>query len=130
MHITLVEPSVSTAIGRRTIAPRAANRRMPTASVIVTTAVRPSGIAATASETRSSRLGPSALPRMRNTIVSAAQMPAPAHSRDRAKPSSCRCSGVSGRSCPASSAISSTSVRGPVAVTTIRARPRDTKVPA
>ena len=47
-QITEALPSVSTAGNRRMIARRAAMRRIPTASTIVTTAGSPSGMAATA----------------------------------------------------------------------------------
>ena len=43
LQITVVEPSVSTADSRRTMAPRAAMRCMPTASAMVIATGRPSG---------------------------------------------------------------------------------------
>ena len=62
LQMTVVDPSVSTAASRRTIAPCSAIWRMLSASVIVTTAGRPSGSAATASETPTSTLWASVSP--------------------------------------------------------------------
>ena len=62
LQMTVVEPSVSTAASRRTIAPCSAIWRMLSASVIVTTAGRPSGSAATASDTPTSTLWASVSP--------------------------------------------------------------------
>ena len=50
-QMTVAEPSVSTASSRFAIAPRSAIRWTPSASAMVSTAGRPSGTAATASET-------------------------------------------------------------------------------
>ena len=55
VQMKVVDPSVSTAWSRRTIALRLAMRRTPSDSETVTIAGRPSGIAATASEIATSR---------------------------------------------------------------------------
>ena len=52
VQITVVSPSVSIAASRRTIAPRRAIARAPSASAAVTVAASPSGTAATATATR------------------------------------------------------------------------------
>ena len=57
-QITVTEPSVSTAGRRRMMACRRAMRSTPIASVIVSTAGRPSGIAATASPTAARNISP------------------------------------------------------------------------
>ena len=62
LQMTVVEPSVSTAANRRTIAPCSAIWRMLSASVIVTTAGSPSGSAATASDTPTRTLWASVSP--------------------------------------------------------------------
>ena len=118
-QMTLALPSVSTAGIRRTMLFFAAIRRTPTASTIVTTAGRPSGIAATARliDSRNMSSGGVCSKRpMRKISAQMASAPAPSQ-----RPVCARrfCSGVFGGSCDAIiPAMRPTSVRMPVAVTT------------
>lgn len=130
LQIVVVEPSVSTAERRRTIAPRAAIRCMPTASAIVIATGRPSGtidtiwLIATISTSAigNSRHMPS------NTTTTKRPIAAPTSQRPNC--SMRTSSGVGGSTAAAvSSAIWPTSVCTPVATTTARARPALTKVP-
>ena len=128
-QIAEVDPSVSTAGRRFTIAFLRAISRVPIDSSAVTTAGRPVGMAATARATPvmkrvskdSPRISPS---RMTNTSA----MPAmTAMILERS--SSCFCSGVLSVVVLASrSAMCPISVSMPVAVTTISPRPRVTEV--
>ena len=128
-QIADVEPRVSTAGSRLTIAFRRAISRVPRESSAVTTAGRPVGIAAIASVTpvtRSlSKSSPLASP-IPTTITSAT----PAiDAITFERPSSCFCSGVFSVSVLASmSAIWPISVPMPVCVTIISPRPRVTDV--
>ena len=123
-QITLALPSVSTAGIRRMMLFLAAIRRTPTASTIVTTAGRPSGMAATARliERRNMSSGGvcSSSP-MRKIMAQITSAPAPSQRPVCAKRF---CSGVFGGSCEAiSPAIRPTCVRMPVSVTTPSAFP-------
>ena len=62
LHMTVTEPSVSTAGSRRMTALREAIRRTPIASVMVMIAGRPSGMAATISATPATRPSANAMP--------------------------------------------------------------------
>lgn len=76
-QITVVLPSVSTAGSRRTIARRRAMRATPMASVIVTAAGRPSGMAPTESATAASNISAVGSPRRnptRNVAAASARM--------------------------------------------------------
>ena len=128
-QITEVEPSVSTAGSRLTIALRRAISRVPMDSSAVTTAGRPVGIAATASATPVMNSVSNDSPRARPMSTT----------RTRAMPaivamiferlSSCFCSGVLSASVPASRcAMWPISVSMPVAVTISSPRPRVTEV--
>ena len=128
-QIADVEPSVSTAGSRFTIALRSAISRVPIDSSAVTTAGRPVGIAATASATpvmnRVSKDSPRARPSSTTSTSAAAAIDAMIFD----SASSCFCSGVLSASVPASSsAMWPISVPIPVAVTTISPRPRVTAV--
>src|SRR5664280_2240554 len=124
-----VQPSVSTAASRLTIAPWRASRVAPMARVNATTAGRPSGMVATARDTavRNSSVNdwPRSSPRTKTTSTTA---PASAVSV-RASWSIWRCSGVRSDLAPASNpAMAPIWVPVPVAVTTKTARPRVTMV--
>ena len=62
-QITVVLPSVSTALSLLIMALHLTIFCMPIANTTVTTTVRPSGIAATASETESMKISKNAIPR-------------------------------------------------------------------
>ena len=128
-QITVVEPSVSTAESFLRMARFCAMRHMPMDSVTVTTAGRPSGIAATASATAVIAASVQGRPRAKSSEkMTVTTTPAIAASFFPSV-SSCFCSGVSDSTVlaimPASLPIS---VAMPVAVTTISARPRVTTV--
>ena len=74
VQMTETEPSVSTAGSRRTSARRVAMRRAPSASEMVTTAGRPSGMAATASETATRNISSAGSPRATPRPNTSAQM--------------------------------------------------------
>ena len=63
VQMTVTEPSVSTAASRRTSTRRSAIRCMPSASAIVMIAGKPSGTAATASETEDMNSDSQLIPR-------------------------------------------------------------------
>ena len=134
-QMTCVQPSVSTAVRRRITALCWLILVTPMESTTVTTVARPSGMAATASDTATMKVS--------NTLSSVRE---PATSRsntkmntqmastilDRVLPSwvSLRCRGVSSCSVWASTpAILPISVSMPVAVTTMRPRPYTTAEP-
>ncbi len=119
VQMTMVLPSVSTAGSLRMIARRFAMRFTPMARVTVTTAGRPSGIAATASAMAALNMSLAASPRSTPmTSVSAASATITT-SRTLENSSILRVSGVL-RSCASwmSRLILPTSVRSPVATTT------------
>ena len=132
---TEAEPRVSTDDSRLTIARRRAMRCTPSASTTDRTAGRPSGTAATASdtptsrtETRSDVVSTSAVRRIAATTTTAITITASPSARPMRDTS--RCNGV--LSCcvrPSRSATLPISVAMPVAVTTARPRPRVTAVP-
>ena len=128
-QIADVDPRVSTAGSRFTMALRAAISLVPIDNNAVTTAGRPVGIAATASVTPvtnsvsndSSRKSPSTTTRIRATPAIEAMI--------FERPSSCFCSGVFSLSVFASMlAMWPISVSMPVSVTTSSPRPRVTEV--
>jgi hypothetical protein len=128
--ITAVLPSVSTAGSRRITAFRRAMRCTPSASVMVNTTGRPSGMAATASATAtrnmSSTPSPSATP-LPNATTEATPMAAPTTRAKR--PIRC-CNGVSvSPSARINPAIAPSSVASAVATTTPRPRPLVTTDP-
>ena len=128
-QMTCVQPSVSTAVSRRMTALRLLMLVTPMDSTTVTTVARPSGMAATASETATMKVertlssvkDPAA---MRSNTKMNTQMPST--SLDSVRPSSSRrrCRGVCS-SCAAASApaILPISVSMPVPVMTARPRP-------
>ena len=123
------QPSVSTAVRRRMMALRRDMFVTPMDSTIVTTAARPSGMAATASDTAimnestiRSMLKLSA--RSSCTAKMTTQMPSTSHVRMRESCESLICSGVCPSSaCASASAILPISVCIPVAVMTALPRP-------
>jgi hypothetical protein len=131
VQITLAAPSVSTASSLRTTAPRLAMRCMPSASVMVVMAGRPSGIAATAKLTASRSSSCQARPPFH--IPQAKRSPLMPRQPQRIrcpKLSSLISSGVFSSPAPEiSSPMRPSSVFGPVAVTTARPLPRTTVVP-
>ena len=92
--MTLTEPSVSTAGRRRTRAWRCAMRRAPRASEMVTTAGRPSGMAATARLTAMRNISSGSSPRSRPVTKTRAQMAMAATASQRPSSPRRRCSGV------------------------------------
>jgi hypothetical protein len=129
--MTVVLPSVSTADSRRTMAPRAAMRCMPTASAMVMATGSPSGTIDTiwlmatisTSDSGSWRHSPSS--------TTMTNRPSAAPTSWRPKRSMRRSSGVLGSAAPAvSRAMPPTSVCVPVATTRALARPAVTCVPA
>ena len=131
----MVEPSVSTEESLRTITLRSAMRCVPSDSTMVVIAVRPSGTAATASDTASSRTSTrsvsecsSSTRRMVAPIAMAIAITATPSSLP--VRSSSFWSGVSTSSASWSDpAILPSSVARPVAVTIARPRPEETAVP-
>ena len=122
--ITVALPSVSTAVSRRTIAPRAAISRAPSASAIVTVAASPSGTAATATETPTRNASSSEDPRASIAPPSASVTTTPKPTIRRVSAPTRRCSGVGGGFARSvRPAISPSSVADPVAVTSARRSP-------
>ena len=128
-QIADVEPSVSTAGSRFTIACRRAISRVPMESRAVTTAGRPVGIAATASATPVMNSVSNDSPRTRPSTTTKTRATAAMDAMIFESPSSCFCRGVLSVSVLDSrSAMCPISVSMPVAVTTISPRPRVTAV--
>ena len=121
----VVEPRVSTAESCLMIAPRFARRLAPIARVNATTAVRPSGIVATARDTAMSSSSVQDCPR---TSPSTKTMPTTTNAMivsNPARRSIRRCSGVRPSwAVPRRPAIAPICVSMPVAVTTMTPRPR------
>ena len=125
-QIIWVQPSVSTAVSLRTIAWFLLIRVTPIESRIVTTALSPSGIAATASETAIINVSSTALPplRTRFTAKTNAQIARIIADSFRLNSFSLICSGVSSSfALESASAMAPISVSIPVPVTTARPRP-------
>ena len=130
-QITVVLPSVSTAGSRRMIARRFAIRATPIASVTVTAAGRPSGIAPTASATAAMNMSKAASPRARPTAKVSAARPPIAHSSQFEKVAILRVSGVARSGAAAiRPAMRPVSVASPVATTSPLPCPATTVVPA
>ena len=130
VHITLAQPSVSTACRRRMTAPRRKMRPTLSASVMVTMAGSPSGMAATASETPVSSISSKSPPCRKPSRPTARQITTQAAATKRPSCFSFSCRGV--RPSLASSimpAILPISVAMPVAVTTASALPAVTMQP-
>ena len=133
-QMTVVDPSVSTEASRFMIALRLASRPTPIARVTVTTAGRPSGMAATASATELISASLTASPSMRGACTSATTNTAATATRAinaSRLPSAwiCSCNGVGFSSAaPSRPARRPTSVDMPVSVTTNSARPRTSVV--
>ena len=129
-QITVVLPSVSTAGSRRITARRRAIRPTPIASVIVTAAGSPSGIAPTASATAAMNISLALSPRARPiTKVTAASATITTVSTLLTR-ASLRVSGVAGTSAPPTSRwISPSSVSAPVATVIPAPDPLVTSVP-
>ena len=129
VHITCVQPSVSTAVSFRTMAFCAAMRETPMESTIVTTAASPSGIAATASDTATMKVSISVLPFIsgaviRSTANTITHIAKTANVSTLLSCESLRCSGVfSSAASVIALAIRPISVFIPVAVTTATPRP-------
>ena len=121
-----VQPSVSTAVSLRMMAWFLLIFVTPMDSRIVTTALRPSGIAATASETATMKVSSTALPplRTRLTTHTKAQITSSMTASLRDSSFSLTCRGVSSSSALDSwSAMAPISVSIPAAVTTAWPRP-------
>ena len=130
VQMVVVLPRVSTAGRRRTMAPRRAIRVTPIARVMVTTAGRPSGMAATARATAAVTICTSGCPRKSPTTTATAARPRMPAVSTRPKPARLRVSGVvSGSALPMSPCTRPSSVSMPWATTTPRAPPRVTNVP-
>ena len=128
-QITEVEPSVSTAGRRLTIALRRAISRVPIDSRAVTTAGSPVGIAATASATPVMNSVSNDWPRTSPSAMTSSNATPAIDAMILDRPSSCFCSGVLSVSVVARRlAMWPISVPMPVAVTTISPRPRVTEV--
>ncbi len=130
VQMTVAAPSDSTAGKRRTTALRSAIFCTPRDRVMVTTAGRPSGMAATASATAMSSIDSASVPRT-------SPMPNTREAVPRAMTASLfptllssTWSGVDGSSAVSSSAISPMAVPRPVSATTALPRPATTAVPA
>ena len=129
-QMTLVEPSVSTAARRRTMAPRPAMRCMPTASAIVIATGSPSGTMETIWLMATMNTSAKGIPRSRPTESTTLTSAMAATTRYRPKCAMRSSSGVSGSSAAAVSfAILPTSVARPVATTIPLPRPAATCVP-
>ncbi len=125
----MVDPSVSTECSRFTMALRLAIWLTPTARVTVTTAGRPSGMAATARATAPSMAVLKSAPWTTCSTKTSATAPIAMIANRRLSPSSWRSSGVGpGSAAASSSATLPISVRMPVSVTTSSARPLVTVV--
>ena len=128
-QIAEVEPSVSTAGSRFTIALRLAISRVPIDSRAVTTAGSPVGIAATARATPVMNRVSKDSPRTRPSTTTKTRATPAMEAMILDRPSSCFCSGVLSVSVFASrSAMWPISVSMPVPVTTSSPRPRVTAV--
>ena len=128
---TVALPSASTATSLRTMAPRSAIARAPSASAIVTVATSPSGTAATATETPTRNASCSDSPSASMAPLSASVTTTPTRTITRVRPPTRRCRGVGGGFARSvSPAILPSSVAEPVAVTSSVPRPRVTAVPA
>ena len=131
VQMTVVSPSVSIAASRRTIAPRRAIARAPSASAAVTVAASPSGTAATATATPVRNASSQVPPRTRIRPARTTVIAIPATTIWRARRPRRSVSGVGGAFAVAARiSISPSCVRGPVSQTSARARPRVTPVPA
>jgi hypothetical protein len=129
--MTVVLPSVSTAGNLRMIARRRAIRPTPMASVIVTAAGNPSGIAPTANATAATNISTIFSPRHTPTAKANAANPKINHSKIRLNCATRRVSGVDkSTASEIRRAIRPVSVWSPVAQTTPSASPRVTNVPA
>ena len=95
-QMTVTAPRLSTADRRRTSVPRRSIRWVPSASVVVATAGRPSGTAATASEIALRAISSRGTPRRTPRPRAAAQAPSERPTRRRPVRSSCCSSGVGG----------------------------------
>jgi len=127
--IWLTLPRVSTAESCLMMAPRAASREAPIARVNATTAVRPSGMVATASETAVISSSVQESPRRRPSTKTIATTTSAATVSSWASWSILRCNGVwSFFTSFNSTAMPPTAVPMPVSVTTMVARPRVTRV--
>ena len=128
-QITVVQPSVSTAVMRLTMARCCAMAYMPSASVTVSTAGSPSGVAATASASEVSSICAHGSPRHRPSAKMIVTTMAAISTSLCASPSICFCSGVAPVSACANMVASRPiSVCMPVPVTSSSARPRVTPV--
>jgi hypothetical protein len=131
VQMTVVSPSVSIASRRRTIAPRRAIARAPSASAAVTVAANPSGTAATATATPTRNASWSGSSCSSIDAVSSTVTVTPAITIWRASRASRLASGVGGGFASAASAsIRPSSVAAAVSQTSTRARPRVTAEPA
>ncbi len=123
-QITVVEPSVSTAGSFRMMAWRCAMRATPIASVIVSAAGSPSGIAPTASATAARNMSSHAWPCNTPTTNVTPASARITHNRTWENCAIFRVSGVASASVVwISSEMRPISVRSPVATTTPRAAP-------
>ena len=129
VQICEVLPSVSTDASRLTMAPRLASRPVPMARVNATTAGRPSGMAATASDTALTNSALNSCSRISPRTKTRTMTPPAMIARVRLRVSIWRCSGVGpGLALCSMSAIRPVSVSMPVAVTSTSPRPRVTAV--
>ena len=130
VQITVVEPSVSTAERRRMMAPRAAMRRMPTASAMVMATGRPSGTIDTIWLIATISTSASGSARHSPSSTTVTNRPSAAPTSQRPNWAMRRSSGVRGSSARSvRPAMRPTSVCTPVATTTARPRPAATWVP-
>jgi len=127
---TWTEPKVSIAASLRTSTPFSRIRPIPSASVVVATAGRPSGSAATASETAVLSIGKRPRPRRRPIPKIPTHTPALRRTSWRPSVSSRCCKGVGGgATLPKSAWIRPASLAAPVATTIARPRPPVTTLP-
>ncbi len=129
-QITCTEPRFSTAANLRINTLRRCMSLMPIASVVVATAGKPSGTAATASDMVVINSSNKGLPRAKPIIKTSPQIPALTSASCMPMASICFCIGVCGASdSPTSSCILPISVWRPVATTTAVPLPPVTNVP-
>ena len=121
---TVAAASVSTASSRRMMTFRRRMSSMPSARIVVATAGKPSGTAATASDRADRNIWNRAKPRSQPMPNTSPLTPAASHTICRPSPSSCFCMGVcGGAAAPMRRWMRPTSVLSPVATTTARPVP-------
>ena len=121
---TVAAASVSTASSRRMMTFRRRMSSMPSARIVVATAGKPSGTAATASDRADRNIWNRAKPRSQPMPNTSPLTPAASHTICCPRPSSCFCMGVcGGAAAPIRRWMRPTSVLSPVATTTARPVP-------